>query len=222
MAIRFVALVILSAACLWAAPAHARYICDQFSLLQSDQLRLENTARELLGRRGIERGTEWYCRGPRGASARFETRHVRTAGGSTRWAEVYCIRQQGPWTCDATERRAVKVEIPLGDERLTITSRVPLDMEASTARTIVAKAFELAQSSAPTPPCHDLDRATTVIRDRLIRQFSADDDRIQLDVAGSELWLTTSSIVLDLREIRVGVSPSYELRCWSVPIIVMG
>jgi hypothetical protein len=33
--------------------------------------------------------------------------------------------------------------------------------------------------------------------------------------------LTASNIVLEVREIRVDVSPSYELRCWSEPIIVM-
>jgi hypothetical protein len=222
MAIRFVALVIVVvAAFLRAAPAHALYFCESTSLLPSDLARLEIAAGELLGPRGIERGTEWYCRGPRGASARFETRHVGAAGRSTRWADVHCIRRDGPWSCDATERRALKVEVTVAGERLRITSRVPVDMDAATARAVVTKAFELAQSSTPTPSCQRPDGETTVLREQLIRQFSAD-DRSELEVFNSDLLLTTAGVVLVLREMRAGEALSYELRCWDEQIIVTG
>jgi hypothetical protein len=144
MPIRFVALVIVVAACLQMEPAHARYICDDFNLLPSDRFRLEDVADKLLGSRGIEPGTEWYCRTSERAIAQFETTRVPGAGASIRWAEVYCSRQRGAWTCEATERRALRVEVSVGGKQHRIRSRVPVDMDAETARNIVAMAFALA------------------------------------------------------------------------------
>jgi hypothetical protein len=215
MRIRFVAFVIVATACLQVEPVHARYICDDFNLLPSDRLRLEEAAYKLLEPRGIESGTEWYCRTSERAIATFESSRVTGAGRSVRWAEVHCSRQRGPWTCEATERRSLRVKVSVAGEQYRIRSRIPVDMDAETARTIVATAIELAQSIVPTPACHELDGEPTVIRDRVVREFSTDDEQIELELWGSALLLTTSGLGLELREIRTGETAGYELRCWT-------
>jgi hypothetical protein len=65
-----------------------------------------------------------------------------------------------------------------------------------------------------------MDGEPTLIRDHLVRHFSTDDEQTELDVFGSALLLTTSGLVLELRESRTVGAVGYELRCWTEPIIV--